>query len=545
MLRMYWDGEERPSVECPLADFFGDPWNEDSYCSLPMGIRSDRNYSYFRMPFERSARIVVESFDPHPAELQYAMVLDQGALPPGSARFHARWRRERDGQSFDYTVLDCKGAPGKFVGMVLSVHNLVGGWWGEGDEKIWVDGEGFPSTYGTGSEDYFGDAWGIRYFTNPYHGCPTFLSPEATRRQSSYRWHVSDAVPFERSLRMTIENYSALGEGPVRNDYSSVAYWYQAPGGSDAFIPVGAEDVEPRLHEIPGLVEAETALALSPSDPALLAREDADPAPSVRIERDEGVAPYEMSGGKGLRIRGPEAFEVPVQFAAPAPGDYTVEVVTADGVPSDPVRLYADGQPLEDRVRFGTDVRGFTLRFGQEKGGGRNEAWIDGFALHPYKNFVREWYVIGPFPNKDDGGFDVAYGPELEPFAAGKSYPGKSGDVRWVRVRTASGVVQGMKILDDQGNLVAYACAVVRSPDARKCTAFLGSDDGAKVWIQGKLVHQNHTHRVVTQDQDRFEVDLVPGANVVLLKVDQGGGPWGFCFRIDDPEGVLEYGLPE
>ena len=92
-----------------------------------------------------------------------------------------------------------------------------------------MDGEKFPSWYGTGSEDYLGDAWGTRMFHNPSHGFPQhkehgWLDGDLV---GCYRWHLGDNIPFYKSFFMTIENYEGRPDVEIRNDYSSVAYWYQ------------------------------------------------------------------------------------------------------------------------------------------------------------------------------------------------------------------------------------------------------------------------------------------------------------------------------
>jgi len=253
LLQMYWDGEKTPSVEAPIGDFFGDAWDESPYKSLPLGIRDDLNYCLWRMPFGRSAKIVVTNQGLLPADLDFTVGYVLGALPSGAAYFHAKWRRDPKGKDFDYPILECVGK-GRYVGVALFPDNLVGGWWGEGDEKVYVDGEKFPSTFGTGSEDYFGDAWGYRHFVNPYHGCPTEAEYSETRRQSAYRWHVSDNIPFSKSFKITIENYSAKRKNPPRNDYSSVAYWYAVPGSSDFFRSVPVEERIPQGPLYPGSV---------------------------------------------------------------------------------------------------------------------------------------------------------------------------------------------------------------------------------------------------------------------------------------------------
>jgi len=243
MLRVHWDGEERPSIEAPLSEFFGSSFGPAIYHSLPMGKTSTWFYSYWRMPFHKSARFVVINESDKPAEVHYRLRWQKMRLPENTAYFHARWRRDPMSKDFDYPFLECTGR-GRFVGAAQFIHNIVGGWWGEGDEKVYVDGEKFPSTFGTGSEDYYGDAWGIRWFSNPYAGCPYTSGTRQTGQfQSCYRWHISDFIPFEKSFKITIENYAAKsGPEKPKNDYSSVAYWYQMPGGKDFFQPSTVRD---------------------------------------------------------------------------------------------------------------------------------------------------------------------------------------------------------------------------------------------------------------------------------------------------------------
>ena len=107
----------------------------------------------------------------------------------------------------------------------MPIDHPLGGWWGEGDEKVWVDDDDFPPYIGTGSEDYFGDAWGIRYLSGPSFGASSMKG----HRTCNYRWHFMDFIPFTKRMRMTIENYGPNGQGPRgQYDYSSTAFWYQA-----------------------------------------------------------------------------------------------------------------------------------------------------------------------------------------------------------------------------------------------------------------------------------------------------------------------------
>ncbi|MFW6161848.1 MAG: DUF2961 domain-containing protein [Planctomycetota bacterium] len=295
LLRMYWDREKRPSVECPLGDFFGTGYYANPYQSLPLGMGPDGGYCFWRMPFRKSGRIVAVNQGTQPVTLHYSVAARPGKLAPRTAYFHARWRREAPCKTFDYPILDTKRSAGRYLGCCLSVDNPRTGWWGEGDEKVYVDGETFPSTFGTGSEDYFGDAWGFRHFVHPVHGCTLGQGPGFSNKWSVYRWHVSDEIPWTESFRITIENYGR------DKDYSSVAYWYQLRPQTDFFEPVPVQERLPRPRRIPGAIEAESLEGTGGEVVASQGRLDT------------------LSGGKGLLLEGKrgESFDLTV----PVPAD--------------------------------------------------------------------------------------------------------------------------------------------------------------------------------------------------------------------------------
>lgn len=532
LLQMYWDGQKEPAVEAPIGDFFGEAWKEETYRSLPLGVTNDLNYCYWRMPFAKSAEIVVVNEGERSAQLRSKVFYEKGALPADSLQFHARWRRDAVSKDFDYPILECMGR-GRFVGVALFPDNILRGWWGEGDEKVYVDGEKFPSTFGTGSEDYFGDAWGIRYFENAFHGCPTREALERTRTQSVYRWHVSDNIPFYKSFKITIENYAALRSDPVKNDYSSVAYWYQAPGGADFFESVAGADRSPQGPIRPGAIEAEGLLA--------------DPTTQYAKIISDSDLPEPLSHGKGLRISGPVGTAVALNVPAPVDGVFAIAAYMAAGAKQSSCEWRLAGKPITDRVRLAKGDNRVELRLtGDPVSGDRCEVTLDYIVLEPYRHFVRHWYLIGPFENKDGVGFNTAYGPETEPFDAAKAYAGKGGEVHWKKVAAPQGLLDSeAKHFEVNDDIALYAYCEVEVPSERKTVAYVGSDDGVKVWVNGDLVHQNDTSRAVGPDQDHFDVTLKEGRNTVLVKVTQGHGPWGLMLRFNDPDEDVKYVLPD
>lgn len=235
-LRIYWDGQERPGVEVPLGDFFAVGQTPAVVDSFPMQVSASGSLtSYWRMPFAESARIVVTNDNLDRATGLYWIVdwaeLDE--LPPDTSRFYAQYRREYPAtMGQDYLIADLEGQ-GQYVGTVMSVTMSQDGWFGEGDDFFYIDGEEIPSLQGTGSEDYFNDAWGFRTRTSPWCGQPRWQGFNAGDHGICYRWHILDPVGFNQSLKVTMEHKGNRANSEEawyieRPDFfSSIAYWYQ------------------------------------------------------------------------------------------------------------------------------------------------------------------------------------------------------------------------------------------------------------------------------------------------------------------------------
>ncbi len=244
VLNITFDGQKEPAVSCPLGDFFGTAPGINHYKSLPTGMTKEGFYSYWYMPFGKSAVLELVNDDGIDREVQYEIVHAPLSRPfADMGHFHCKWHRDIFPLSKDrwpdWTMLRTQGR-GRFCGVMLHVWNPRGGWWGEGDEKFFVDGEKFPSTIGTGSEDYFGYAWGNPHlFQTPYH-CQT-MTENNKGHQSLLRWHIADNVPFQKSFEACIEKY-------FRNEdrgtlYACVACWYLSPDGAD---PIAVPPVDQR-----------------------------------------------------------------------------------------------------------------------------------------------------------------------------------------------------------------------------------------------------------------------------------------------------------
>jgi hypothetical protein len=264
ILRMYWDGEESPSVECPVGDFFGVGFGEQKdYISLPLNETSGGYNCYWPMPFHRSARWTLTNLSKRTIDAFYYNInfTAYDRLPKDLRHFHAQWRRENPTKKNEnYTILEATGQ-GHFVGTALFMQNRRGKGLGflEGDEMIYVDGEAKPSIIGTGTEDYFSSGWyydrGV--YSAPYHGVQ--ILDGARGRVNTYRWHIEDAMPFKKSIRVTIEHGHANDH---EGDYSSVAYFYQSePHAAYPALPSNPDDLLPFIppppYKLPGAIEAE------------------------------------------------------------------------------------------------------------------------------------------------------------------------------------------------------------------------------------------------------------------------------------------------
>jgi hypothetical protein len=245
---MYWDGESTPSVELPLGDLFGLGFCETRYFTSLMvtvnpGADPDGTIglnSYFPMPFSERAVVTVENDSELscPAFWYHVDYEEHDSVPSGDVgRFHAQWRRENpctavqlpDAQNLDgkenYVILEAEGW-GNYVGLFLNVDNICGGWYGEGDDMIFIDGEEWPpSLHGTGTEEIFGGgACPNVEYAGPYTGFHLVSNRDFAGKQSMYRFRVNDPVRFKQSIRVTLEHGHANDLG---NDYSSTAFWYQ------------------------------------------------------------------------------------------------------------------------------------------------------------------------------------------------------------------------------------------------------------------------------------------------------------------------------
>ena len=246
VLRMYWDGDERPAVQVPVGDFFCNGWCEYSHvASQPIAVNPYGGLnSFWQMPFRRGARITLESLAGEAVVVYYQITFVETQVPDHAAYFHAQWRRSNPLPYKEvHTLLDGVRGSGQYVGTYLAWGVNNSGWWGEGEIKFYLDGdETFPTICGTGTEDYFGGAWdfdvpGVGYtpFCAPFMGLNQVLRPDGLYRSQQrfgmYRWHVMDPVRFASDIRVTIQALGWRAGGrylPLQDDIASTAFWYQS-----------------------------------------------------------------------------------------------------------------------------------------------------------------------------------------------------------------------------------------------------------------------------------------------------------------------------
>lgn len=250
LLRISFDGSQRAQVEAPLGDFFASGPGINPFNSLPFSVAPDGTMTCrFAMPYRQNVRLDVINHTPAPVELTGSVVVSPWNWTDDCMYFHAKWRVDSDMVTglapidLPYAVIIGKGL---FVGCAAMVMNpsgvptANGNWWGEGDEKFLVDGETTPSTFGTGSEDYFNYSWSRPdLFADPYAGQPLDSGPDTAGYISNHRFQVIDAIPFDRSMAVILELWCHNYTRQV--SYGRIAYFYAVPNSIDdhrALMPV-------------------------------------------------------------------------------------------------------------------------------------------------------------------------------------------------------------------------------------------------------------------------------------------------------------------
>lgn len=271
ILQIAWDDETNPSVCVPLGDFFATTPGAHPLKSLPVTVSTQTLAAFWYMPFAKNARISIRNDGAASLPLTFSIThapLSQSVRTLG--RFHAKWHRDlfppkEKGRAIDWTLLKTQGR-GRYCGAMLHVWNPRGGWWGEGDEKFFVDGEKFPSCFGTGAEDYFGYAWcNAAPFQAPFHNQP-YADKQNVGNICVSRWQIADNVPFQSSFDGSIEKYYP-NDRPCL--FASTVYWYLSADGTD---PYTAEALDHRRDYFPLKAPRQVAGAIEAEDLPIVRR---------------------------------------------------------------------------------------------------------------------------------------------------------------------------------------------------------------------------------------------------------------------------------
>jgi hypothetical protein len=378
ILRFYWEGSDHPSVEAPIGDFFGVAMGVDaSIDSFPIQVSAEgraRN-CFWHMPFNRSARITAANAVPpgtagatNLALYYYIDYAVYGKPTPNISYFHARLLETEAAERGKLVQLARIEGRGHFVGLVMGQRARTQAWFGEGDDVITVDGK--LAFSGTGTEDYFCDAWGFRVFSSLYHGVPVYEGRHIGDRLSAYRFHIVDPIPFRTSFTFEIEHWPWFSPwaNSGRDYFSGLAFWYQDT--VHAAWPRLAELVSNRPWDaakgrwfVPGALEAEDLAVLKAESRAV---EDARPPMDIKFDTESrdvlrsllryGPRPApislmpNLSGDRmlGFDSGGDGAFTL--GLPAPADGLYTVKIWFVRAEDYGIVEVSANGRPIGEPV---------------------------------------------------------------------------------------------------------------------------------------------------------------------------------------------------
>lgn len=552
LLRIYWDDETEPSVEVPVGDFFGSGFQYKHHTPMYIGMSSGGYYSYFPMPFQKRARIEVVNQTGSEIFAFYYQINYQKTedIPEDMAYFHAKWNRDiRTDYEGNYTVLEAKGE-GHFVGLNFQGQPYNGSlFYLEGDEMIYVDGEEFPSTYGTGLEDYFTSGW---YFKNgefdaAFHG---LVHMDTLGRVSAYRHHIMDPIPFKDSIKVTLEHGHANEEIV---DFSTTAYWYQKEPHLE-YEPIAKAGLRiPLQRPVPnGAIEAEDLEVLGTTKQVENMSDygsDWSGGHQLSLQPEEGetsqlVIPHAIENEYTLQLyftKGPDYGNLTIshargqsqEFDGYAPAIVPAAVVKLEGV-----------KPKDRSIVL--DIKSI----GKAKQSMGHKIGLDAILMVPKRSYIPEWYVIGPFPNPRESddlryGLDEVYPPEKE-LDLTATYKGAAGQkVGWKKLNGRPGgyAMALWEQFEPSEFIISYALTHVYSPIDQTLPLLVGSDDGAKIFLNGQEIYRFLDVRIAEPDQDRLEITLHKGWNKLMVKAENNFGGYAFYARIIDINNNLKYSI--
>ncbi len=348
VLQLAFDGERRPQILAPVGDFFASGVGINPYDSHPFSVDPDGTmYCRWVMPYRNRFALAFHNTLPGSVRAVGTIRVSEYAWDETAMHFHAGWRNDPSidlvgKDPIDLTFLRADGV-GRLVGVASILLNPSptptpwGNWWGEGDEKIFVDGERYPSFLGTGSEDYYNYSWSRPdLFEHPWCGQPLDSGPGNSGHVVNYRWHVLDDVPYRESLLFDMELWHHRVVFPIA--YARMAYWYALPGGGDDF-----ERLTPELLKVPRLPMWDPVPILGSSNSFFLHLEDRIPAIGGVAE----IVPEPLASRKRLLSWNAEPGKsLTFEFSVEQRGEYGVNLVARHRPDGAVVRVLLDGEVL-------------------------------------------------------------------------------------------------------------------------------------------------------------------------------------------------------
>jgi hypothetical protein len=388
VLEIAFDGQR--TVWCPVGELFGVGYQLRAYRTWYTRVKEEGTMSTFwTMPFEKSCRLVLHNLGREDVRIATGQVrLGAWDWDDRSLHFHATWRqytkidtgpnKNQDGDgAFDVNYVEVSGR-GQYVGDTLTVFNGTAAWWGEGDEKIYLDGESFPSHVGTGTEDYYGYAWcRPEFFEAPLHAQPTGSGNMAGGFSVNSRYRSLDALPFTESIKVDMELWHWRA---TRMNYAPATFWYARPGATWNVEPDPKTAAEPVARKRSDVVEVLHVPGAIEGEGLKIVEETAGTAEIQEIDR------FRWSGDQQLWWRDAEPGDrLVLEFPVEEAGTYRVQANLTKAVDYGIVRLTLNGQPgVETFDRYATSVAHDLLQVGEfELKKGRNVLVVEITGAHP------------------------------------------------------------------------------------------------------------------------------------------------------------------
>lgn len=546
LIRMYWDEEANPSVEVPLGDFFGCGFEYKPYSTPYLGMTGGGYTCFFPMPFERSAKIDIVNETGMEIRGFYYQINYQKMEDPISldvAYFHTYWHRDvKTDYDSNYTILNTYGK-GHIVGVNMNIQSYDGTFsFLDGTERVFVDGEKRPSMFGTATEDYFSSGWNFNRgeYAGTYNGL--ILKNDSLSRIAAYRFHITDAIPFKKSINFSFEH--GKGNRDVA-DYSSTVYWYQ---------------MEPH-QKFPTIAKAGQRIPLRTITPIKIME-----AENLRFNlhgirtrvvdmSDHGP---EWSGLKQMLIESRNGDSYTLDLPKLEELSYTINIYYSKAPNFGNVGIYIDDVKVGEINGYAPIINpggsitlkdipnngsGLVLKFVVEDKEFESSGFytgLDGIKMIPQRNYFPDWLIAGPFPNPKKSedlraGLDFVYPPEKS-IDVKATYKGiNSQPFRWQYVKVpVNGYVSLQELARSNKMVVSYALTYLYSKEDRIVKLLVGSDDGMKVFFNDKQIYRHLGTRIAEPDQGQVFMHVRPGWNKLLLKIENNYDEYGFYARILD-----------